>query len=240
MVPTYNRRLIDDTTDRIDGLKKDDDDSNGKKTKDRQTDDDGLDGLVGLYGVDDNDYGVRQVAQMAYSATLGIDPNVLLYGAQTKVGMHKIQLKLDLGLDPITGKRKNPEEIEDIYNERLGPRGANIPIVNNSNGKKNNNEKRVEKLIDGYRVTCSFYYPSGTVNIMISCSKNPFRIYINDPERTGRKFIILVAQIRQFLCTILSDPRGVLVPQIMTSDDPLSRWKLNVQTLILMSLSPAQ
>jgi hypothetical protein len=117
-------------------------------------------------------------------------------------GMHDIHIHVNLP----------PQYANEVYNERL----AAVPPQ-----KTRQKAKAIHGRIEGYDVTCLFYPISPKAIITIPCSDKPYPIspYPDDSVLTS-EFNDFVAHIRYFLCSRLSDYRGVIVPPIHSS-----RWR---------------
>lgn len=110
-------------------------------------------------------------------------------------GMHNIHIHVNLPSEYIT----------EVYNERL----AQVPPQ-----KTKQQAKRLDARIDNFLVRC-LVYPKGKIVITIPCSARPFPIsHIRDANNITSDFNAFVAQIRYFLCSRISDFRGIIVPPI--------------------------
>jgi hypothetical protein len=79
-----------------------------------------------------------------------------------------------------------------------------LPIAGNK-GKKHT------QIIGTSKVDYTLY-PSGTANVEVSCSNNPFRI---QEEENRSHLLIFLGQIRQVLISILSDRHERFVPDVL-------------------------
>ena len=56
------------------------------------------------------------------------------------------------------------------------------------------------------------FYPSGTVNIEVSCSNHPFRL---QTEEDRSRILVFFGQLRQVLISILMDSHERIVPDVL-------------------------
>lgn len=75
--------------------------------------------------------------------------------------------------------------------------------------QRGNKAKKIEHRIDGNNVNI-FFYRNGKVQVQIACTNTPFKIETFDDELNLLSFI---GYIRGFLCDLLADRRGVIVPK---------------------------
>jgi hypothetical protein len=74
-----------------------------------------------------------------------------------------------------------------------------------------NKGKQLIEIIGNARITYTFY-PSGTVNIEVKCSNNPFKL---ETEIDRSCILVFFGQLRDRLITFLNDPHERIVPDIM-------------------------
>ena len=74
-----------------------------------------------------------------------------------------------------------------------------------------NKGKQLFEIIGNARVTYTFY-PSGTVNIEVKCSNNPFKL---ETELDRSHILVFFGQLRDRLIIFLNDPHERNVPDIM-------------------------
>ena len=71
-----------------------------------------------------------------------------------------------------------------------------------------NKGKQLFEIIGNARVTYTFY-PSGTVNVEVKCSNNPFKL---ETEIDRSRILVFFGQLRDRLIIFLNDPHERIVP----------------------------
>jgi hypothetical protein len=74
-----------------------------------------------------------------------------------------------------------------------------------------NKGKKLFEIIGNARITYTFY-PSGTVNIEVKCSNNPFKL---ETELDRSRILVFFGQVRDRLIIFLNDPHERIIPDIM-------------------------
>jgi hypothetical protein len=80
-----------------------------------------------------------------------------------------------------------------------------LPILAGNKGKK------TTQIIGTSKVDYTFY-PNGTINVEVTCSNNPFRLYT---EEDRSRLLVHFGQLRQALISIVSDRHELIVPNVM-------------------------
>jgi hypothetical protein len=89
--------------------------------------------------------------------------------------------------------------------------------------KTKDRAKKLETLIDGFKVEILFYPTAGKkIIIMVPCSDRPFPIALDSPNQVTSDFTSFVAQIRGAISRRLGDSRARIIPPI---HNPLA-WRL--------------